>query len=113
MKTNLPFIALCLLVIFVSARPSQQTFDKIQVREFDLVDERGIQRVSIKVEEGGEAIFRIYDAGHTIRVKLGGGADGSGLVLLNDETNPGVQILSKKEGGKVSLIGLDGKKREY
>lgn len=113
MKNNLPLIALVALVIFMSARPSVQTFDKIQVREFELVDEKGVQRVSIKVHEDGEVMFRMYDVNNTIRVKLGGGKDGSGLVLLNDETNPGVQMLSKKEGGKLNLFDQGGKKREF
>ena len=113
MKNNLPFIALCLLVLFVSAGRSNETFDKVQVREFSLVDDKGTQRVSIKVEDDGEVMFRMFDGNHTIRVKLGGGANGSGLVLLDDETNPGVQILSKQEGGKLNLVDANGKKKEY
>ena len=83
------------------------------MREFELVDDKGIQRVSIKVENDGEVMFRMFDGNHTIRVKLGGGANGSGLVLLDDETNPGVQILSKQEGGKLNLVDANGKKKEY
>jgi len=113
MKNNLPFVALCLLVLFISARQPIETFDKIQVREFELIDDKGTPRVSIKVENDGEVMFRMFDGSHTIRVKLGGGKDGSGLVLMDDETNPGVQILSKQEGGKVNLVDGNGKKREF
>src|SRR5688572_9917862 len=113
MKNHLPIVALWLLVVFISARPATETFDKIQVREFELVDEKGTPRVAIKLEEGGEAVFRMYDANHTIRVKLAGGADGSGLVLLGGDTNPGVQNLSKKDGGKLNLMDASGKKKEF
>lgn len=113
MKNFMSLIAVCLLVIFISARPVQQTFDKISVQEFELVDNKGIQRASIKVEEGGEVVLRLFDQQHTIRVKIGGGADGSGIVLLDGNTNPGVHILSKKEGGRMNLQDATGKKREF
>lgn len=113
MKNHLPLAAALLLIIFVSARPSKETFDKISVREFEMVDEKGVQRVSIKVEESGEVVFRMFDNDHTIRVKLAGGKDGSGLVLLDGETNPGVQVLSKDEGGKLNMVDQHGKKRQY
>jgi len=113
MKNNLPIIAMCLFIVFVSGRPTTDTFDKIQVREFSLVDDKGTQRVLIKVEEGDEVVFRMYDPGHTIRVKLAGGTDGSGLVLLDADTNPGVHMLSKKEGGKLNLTDKSGKRKEF
>jgi len=53
------------------------------------------------------------DATGTIRVKLGAGEDGSGLVLLNDATNPGLHALAKKNGTSLTLIDKDGRKREY
>jgi len=113
MKNYLPFIAMCVFAVFISGRPATDTFDKIQVREFSLVDGKGVQRVLIKVEDGGEVVFRMYDSNHTIRVKLDGEAEGSGLVLLDGDTNPGVHMLSKKDGGKLNLMDKSGKKREF
>ena len=110
MKNLLPYVAL-VIVLFISARPANQSFDKISVKEFELVDEKGTQRASIKVEEGGEVVLRLFDQDHTIRVKIGANSDGSGLVLLNSDTNPAVHILSKKDGGKVNLSDVTGKKR--
>ena len=110
MKNLLPYVAL-IIVLFVSARPANQSFDKISVKEFELVDEKGTQRASIKVEEGGEVVLRLFDQEHTIRVKIGANSEGSGLVLLNSDTNPAVHILSKKDGGKVNLSDATGKKR--
>jgi hypothetical protein len=113
MKSNMTIIAVCLFVLFISGRSATDTFDRIQVREFSLVDGKGTQRVLIKVEDEGEVVFRMYDGDHSIRVKLAGGADGSGLVLLDADTNPGVHMLSKKEGGQLNLTDKSGKKKEF
>jgi hypothetical protein len=50
----------------------------------------------LKYEEG-ETIFRLMDMDGTIRVKLGASKDGSGLVLLNDSTEVGIQALAKEQ----------------
>ena len=65
----------------------QNTFDKINVHEFELVDKNNKRRASIKVEKGGEVVFRLFDSKETIRVKLGAEDDGFELVLLNDKTD--------------------------
>jgi hypothetical protein len=41
-----------------------------------------------------ELVDRIRDLEGNIRVKLGASQSGSGLVLLNDRTEPGVQVLA-------------------
>jgi hypothetical protein len=76
------------------------------------VDEAGKVRASLKIEEGGETVFRIMDETGTIRVKIGGSKDGSGLVLLDDATNPGIHALAKTTGTTLSLVGKDGKKKQ-
>ena len=65
----------------------------LRVQSLELVDEQGTKRASLLVEGNG-AVFRIFDATGTIRVKLGGGTDGSGLVLANEKTEPGVHLLA-------------------
>jgi hypothetical protein len=115
-STSLPQVIMpfgFIIVLLMAFKPNQNNFDKISVREFELVDKDNKRRVSIKVEENGEVVFRMLDSKETIRVKLGAGEDGSGLVLLNDNTDPGVHMLSKKDGGKLTLLGKEGKKREY
>ena len=39
--------------------------------------------------------------GGTVRVKLGAGKDGSGLLLANDANEPGVHILAKDSGSSL------------
>jgi hypothetical protein len=45
--------------------------------------------------------------------KLGGNKDGSGLVLLDGETNPGVHVLAKNSGSTLTVLGANGKKKEF
>jgi hypothetical protein len=59
--------------------------------------------------EDGETIFRLMDMDGTIRVKLGASKDGSGLVLLNDSTEVGIQALAKEQGSFLKIEG-GGKK---
>jgi hypothetical protein len=70
----------------------------LRARTIELVDERGLTRVSLRTEEDGTVVFRMMDAKGTIRVKLGASEDGSGLVLLNGNTEPGVHLLASREG---------------
>ncbi len=117
MKTPRIYLLLTLLnlsALFLFAFKSQQdTFDRIRVREFELVDEKGQNRVSIKVEPDGELVFRMKDEAGTIRVKMGAGKDGSGLLLLNGETEPGLHALAKRGKTSLTLTNADGSKREF
>lgn len=80
-------------------------------RVLELVDEAGRTRSRLNVESDGEVVLRLFDRNGTIRVKLGAGVDGSGLVLLNDETEPSVHLLAKAGGGTVTLRGKGGQER--
>ena len=116
MKTNYVSALLILLnmgfFLLLSANYKQnQEFDKITVREFELVGDNGMRRANIKVESSGEVVLRMMDKEGTIRVKLGASGDGSGLVLMDDSTEPAIHALAKKEGGKVTLQS-QGRKRE-
>jgi hypothetical protein len=75
------------------------------------VDERGKTRARLDVEPGGEVVFRLLDQQGTIRVKLGAGKDGSGLLLANDATEPGVHLLAKAAGSSVRVVNKDGRER--
>ena len=93
------------------ARASSSPADTVRVRVFELVDDRGQVRTRINVEQDGEVVFRMIDQAGTIRVKLGAGRDGSGMVLLNDRTEPGIHMLSKAAGSSVRVVNPDGKER--
>ena len=97
----------------IQARPggAEGAGDILRGRALELVDERGKTRARINVEPDGEVVFRLLDQQGTIRVKLGAGTDGSGLLLANDATEPGVHILAKAEGSSVRVVNKDGSER--
>jgi len=105
-------VLIVILMLFIASRPPQDTFDKITVREFELVDKNGTQRVSIQSNPDGEVVFRLRDDKGMVRVKIGAGEEGSGIVLLNDE-DAGIQALAKDKGVSISEFDKDGKKRVY
>lgn len=102
-----------LLIVLVASKPYQYTFDKISVREFEMVDQQGKRRASIKVEPEGEIVFRLMDDSGTIRAKMSAGGDGSGLLLLDHNTNAAIHALAKAKGTSFAVISQDGKRREY
>jgi hypothetical protein len=85
--------------------------DILRGRALELVDEGGKTRARIDVEPSGEVVFRLLDQQGTIRVKLGAGKEGSGLLLANDATEPGVHILAKDTGSSIRVVNKDGRQR--
>jgi len=64
----------------------------------ELVDNRGLVRAQLKVESDGEVVFRLRDTNGTIRVKLGAGDTGSGLLLLDETTEPAIHMIARRAG---------------
>ena len=87
----------------LAARAEQDVPDVLRARAIELVDARGQARAQIQIEDSGEVVFRLRDRQGTIRVKIGAGEDGSGLLLLDEKTEPGVQLLAKDAGTSLSL----------
>ena len=75
----------------------------VRAQTIELVDNQGRIRANLKVEPDGEAVFRMMDAKGTIRVKIAAAEDGSGLLLLDDRTEPGVHALAKRQGTTLTL----------
>ncbi len=85
--------------------------ETVRARRIEIVDERGRVRAQLNVEADGEAVFRLRDSEGEIRVKLGAGRSGSGLLLLDGSTEPGVQVLATSEGPSVTLTGKGARRR--
>ena len=90
----------------------------LRARGLELVDAAGQVRGQFTVEPEGEAVFRIRDAAGTIRVKLAAGSDGSGLLLLDETTEPAVHIVARRNAvpdrpttTSISLTGAEGQRR--
>jgi hypothetical protein len=97
----------------IQARPAgaQGAEGVLRGRVIELVDQRGQTRARLDVEPGGEVVLRLLDQQGTIRVKLGAGMEGSGLLLANDATEPGVHILAKATGSSIRVVNKDGRER--
>jgi hypothetical protein len=75
----------------------------LRARTIELVDARGVRRASLKVEPQGDVLFRLFDRQGTIRVKLGASETGSGLVLNDESTAPGVHLLATRARTMVAV----------
>ena len=74
----------------------------LRTRVLELVDSRGQVRSRLNVEPSGEVMLRLLDPQGTIRVKLGAGEGGSGLVLLDEATEPAVHIVARRRSTSAS-----------
>ena len=107
-RLALALSATCLLGLFVVLlldRPAgaKRVPSVVRARTFELVDSRGKVRAQMKVERNREVVFRLRDQDGAIRVKLGAGRTGSGLLLLDEATEPGVQALA---GARATTLRL-------
>lgn len=118
--TALTLINLVLLLLIARAgnTTTQEVTPTLRGRELELVDERGQIRSRLNVESSGEVVLRLLDQNGTIRVKLGAGEDGSGLLLADEETEPGVHIIARRAGTSerptttsITLRGAEGQER--
>jgi hypothetical protein len=87
-------------------------------RALEIVDERGQIRSRLDVEADGAVVLRLIDRTGTIRVKLGADEGGSGLLLLDEGTEPGVHIIARRTGTpatpattSLTLRGADGQQQ--
>jgi hypothetical protein len=121
LATVVTVVNLVLLVALLSrdrAAVAQDELSVLRARSLELVDANGQVRAEFKVEPDGEALFRMRDSGGAIRVKLGAGNDGSGLLLIDETTEPGVQIIARRAATadrpattRINLAGADGRQR--
>ena len=103
-----------ILVMWAPAQVQEQVPDVIRAKRFQLVDDLGQLRAELHLGDiDGSGNLRLYDAEGRIRVKVGTSVDGStGLLLLNDDIEPAVEVfVSKAEGVRVELFGEDGTTR--
>jgi len=93
-------VMVVLAVVVMERRPTAQSDPQVlRGRGLELVDARGQIRAEFRVEPDGEAVFRLRDGSGAIRVKMGAGPTGSGLVLLDETTEPAVQMLARRQAG--------------
>jgi hypothetical protein len=96
------FLLLGVLVLGERPADGQEAPAVLRARAIELVDDRGRVRAQLNVEGDG-AVFRIRDRNGTIRTKLGAGVDGSGLLLANERTEVGAQVLATRRRTALTL----------
>jgi hypothetical protein len=99
------------LSAFAQRSPSPGELPVLRGSALELVDRDGQIRGRLSIEPDGEVVLRLLDDRGTIRVKLGAGSDGSGLLLANDATEPGVHLLATAKGSSVRVVNRNGRER--
>jgi hypothetical protein len=122
-RVALALTAINLVLLAVSltqVRPTvaQGISPLLRARTLELVDARGRVRSRLNVESDGAVVLRLLDQKGTIRVKLGADEHGSGLVLADEATEPGVHLIARQVGTAarptttgITLRGADGRQR--
>jgi hypothetical protein len=87
------------------------TPDVVQTRSLELVGADGQIRGRFNVEEDGAVVLRLLDERGTIRVKLGAEESGSGLLLANQATEPGIHLLATAKGSSIRVANQDGRQQ--
>ena len=90
---------------------SPQVPKVIRAQAIELVDERGQVRAQLHLGEDGGGNLRLRSGDGTVRVKLAGTADGSGLLLFDKEAEPAVWLTANKSGTSVTLNEKGKEKR--
>ena len=90
-------------LLYERSASAQPAASVVRAQAIELVDARGRVRAQLNVESSGEVVFRLRDSTGTIRVKLGASEDGSGLLLANEATEPGVHILANRRATSVTV----------
>jgi hypothetical protein len=107
MRTMLmALVAVAVVAALLLDRPAgaDRVASVVRARTIELVDGSGQVCAQIKVERPGrEVVLRLRDQDGQVRVKLGAGRDGSGLLLANEATEPGVHALA---GAKQTSLTL-------
>lgn len=75
----------------------------LRAQAIELVDRQGRVRARLNIEPGGQVVFRLRDATGRVRVKLGADEAGSGLVLMNETSEPGVHVLATRTTTSLAL----------
>ncbi|HEY7505738.1 MAG TPA: hypothetical protein VH700_16685 [Gemmatimonadales bacterium] len=105
-------VNLALLLAAFTRRPPAPTGPTVvRATAIELVDGSGRIRGRMNVEPEGAVVFRLIDQRGRIRVKLGADTDGSGLLLANDATEPGVHLLATSKGSSIRVVNGDGRER--
>src|SRR5262245_18596447 len=114
----LTFVNMLAMIAFWSQQQptrAQPVPDILRAKALEIVDDRVMVRAQIIIQPNdGDVLFRLIDQRQKPLVKLGAGANGSGLMLTGDPVRQdwsGIQVLAKPAGSTLRLLNVDGKER--
>ena len=87
----------------VRTEAAEQTPAVLRAQAIELVDKHGHVVAQLHVGEDGGGNLRLRSGDGTVRVKLAGTADGSGLLLLDKEAEPAVWMATNRSGTSMTL----------
>lgn len=88
-----------------------QTPDVLRARSIELVSANGTVVAQLHVGEDGGGNVRLRSGDGTVRVKLGATTHGSGLLLLDRDTEPAVTLGTNASGTSLTLAQKGKAKR--
>jgi hypothetical protein len=75
----------------------------LRAQTFELVNKQGLVVVQLHAGEDGGGNLRMRSADGSVRMKLAATADGGGLLLLDKDVEPAVQLGAGKTGTSLTL----------
>jgi hypothetical protein len=98
----------------VGTQPSGAQSDAgvLEASGFDLMNDEGTVVAQLYVGEDGTGQIRLRDASGEVRVKIGAGPEGAGLILFDAQGDPvpGVWARTDENGAKITLVDGELKK---
>lgn len=91
------------LPIAARTPPDGSIHDVIRARQIELVSSQGVVVGQLHASEDGSGNLRLRNGKGEVRVKLGALTDGSGLVLLDQQTEPALQLHAQPDGPQITL----------
>ena len=96
-----------------AAAQGQQPTGILRAQGFELVNNQGQVVAQLFSGDDGGGNLRLRSGDGVVRVKLGADAGGSGLLLLDEETEPAVWLLAGKDGTRLTLAEKGKEKRVF
>lgn len=91
-------------LVGVGVGSAQSPDGALEASGFNLVNDESTVVGQLYVGEDGSGQIRLRDADGVVRVKLGAGTDGAGLILFQGgEPEPGVSAVVDEDGTKLTL----------
>jgi len=93
------------------AQQASKISSVLRAEAIELVDKKGQVVAQLHTGEDGGGNLRLRSGDGVVRVKLGGTADGSGLLLFDKEAEPAISLAANKSGTTVTLAEKGKQKR--